>query len=159
MTRRGPKPKPTNLKVVSGTDRPTRHVDEFEIEQGDFPEAPEHLDSIALAEWNRVIEGLYYANIITEIDTAGLEFYCVSYSIYVRSQKKAKEIFESDPHTLGLLGKGKNGPIRNPYLREARSAMSDCLKYASEYGLTPSARLRLAMERKDGNEVAKKYFG
>ena len=51
---------------------------------------------------------------------------------------------ERDPNAAGLLVKttGDN-IIQNPLVGIANKAMSDMVRYAAEFGMTPSARVRL----------------
>ena len=53
---------------------------------------------------------------------------------------------ERDELTSGLMIKTTNGnAIQNPLVGVARRAAADMVRYASEFGLTPSARARLAL--------------
>ncbi len=53
--------------------------------------------------------------------------------------------------TGGLMIKTSNGnAIQNPLVGTANKAVSDMVRYAAEFGMTPSARVRLAVDGSGG---------
>ena len=53
---------------------------------------------------------------------------------------------ERDELTSGLMIKTTNGnAIQNPLIGTANKAARDMVRYASEFGLTPSARARVGL--------------
>lgn len=76
MTARGPKPKPTKLKLLTGTARTHRlnpHEPQPDAAQ---PDAPEHLTDVAREEWDRVVVDLMALGIMTHLDRGALAAYC-----------------------------------------------------------------------------------
>ena len=45
----------------------------------------------------------------------------------------------------GLMVRGPNGPLTNPMVRTQKDAAATMLRYAEQLGLTPAARIRLAV--------------
>jgi len=68
---------------------------------------------------------------------------------------------ERDRLTGGLMIKTSNGnAIQNPLVGIANKAMADMVRYAAEFGMTPSARSRIRGEEASGQtaDPAAKYF-
>jgi P27 family predicted phage terminase small subunit len=60
--------------------------------------------------------------------------------------------------TGGLMIKTSNGnAIQNPLVGTANKAASDVVRYAAEFGMTPSARVRLAIG--GGGAATSKWAG
>lgn len=150
---RGPKPKPTNLKVVAGTQRADRaNPSEPRLEPA-APEPPSFLTPYARAEWVRVCDTLVTAGIMTKSDRAALAAYCQAFG---RWQKAEEELAQDD-----LIITTTNGnQIQNPLVGTANKAMADVVRYAAEFGMTPSARSRIVALKNDAPEdPAAKFFG
>lgn len=106
------------------------------------PDCPAHLTGAARAEWNRIIVLLEKYKLITDIDTAALALYCVSYGRWQEAEMKIHEMKTKGGD--GLMVKAPSGyPIQNPYLAIANRAMEDCYKYLQQFGLSPAARTRV----------------
>ena len=128
---------PTKLKIVRGTDRADRQV-ENEVEPDlNIPIPPEHLNQIASVEWGRISEQLYKLGLLSDIDRAALAGYCVSWSRWVEAEKElAKD---------GLTIETTNGNIiQNPVIGIANQAMTHMRKFLIEFGMSPAARTRVA---------------
>ncbi len=133
-----PKPTPTALKRLRGNpgNRPL-NLDEpkFEIV---IPECPEFLDEIGRKEWDEVTLELFNAGVLAKVDKACLAAYCQNYSILVQASKVL--------NSKGVLVKtaSKNGyPVQNPALAIVSKAQERMLRFATEYGLTPSSRTKV----------------
>ena len=144
----GRKAKPTRLKVLEGNpgkqklpkNEPAPRISK------DIPDPPCHLDDIAVEEWHRVAEGLHALGLLTDVDTTALAAYCDSYSQWVQANIGIKEAKASDPKLHGLLEYTTNGNlIQNQYVGIARRAKQDMVKYAGEFGMTPSKRSGLGV--------------
>ena len=68
---------------------------------------------------------------------------------------------EKDQLTGGLMIKTSNGnAIQNPLVGTANKAASDMMRYAAEFGMTPSARTRIETQASDQNaDPADRFFG
>lgn len=99
--------------------------------------APEDLDDVARAEWDRVIPWLTEAKVIGPSDRAVLLMYCMNWSRWQQCEAQLRT------QTLTVVG-AHGGLVANPLIGIARSAKLEMLKAAGEIGLTPVARARLA---------------
>jgi len=144
----GRKNKPTNLKILEGNPGKRRIKSEPQP-PACLPEPPSHLDAYALEEWNRVAEGLNAMRIFTIVDCAALAAYCGAYSRWRTAEEQIKRRIEKANGDLlaGLIDKTSNGNIiQNCLIGIANKAAADMVRYASEFGMTPSARARLGVE-------------
>jgi P27 family predicted phage terminase small subunit len=101
------------------------------------PECPEHLDAAAQAEWKRISAELLTLGLLTSIDRAALAAYCQTWSRWIDAERN---IAKYGP----VVKSPKSGfPCANPFVGIANRALDLMLKFAIEFGLTPSARSRL----------------
>lgn len=101
-----------------------------------FPTAPATLTKGARAEWDR-LAGELGSQCITALDLQVLRTYCENVELYGRAKAKlakAGEVVETE----------KGYPIQNPWLAIANRAEERIVKAATEMGLTPVSRTRLA---------------
>ncbi len=160
MAKPGRKPKPTHLKIVTGNPG-LRPLPKNEPQlPPDLPPMPDHLHGEAVAEWKRVSVDLYNAGILTKIDRAALAAYCQSYGRWHKAESAILEMEKVDTKTGGLMIKTTNGNvIQNPLVGTANKAMADLVKYSEQFGMTPSARSRIDVERKDNQaDSTSKFF-
>lgn len=144
----GPRPIPTHLKVLRGNPG-KRALPQNEPEPTpllEVPDAPVFLQGYARVEWNRIAEELVRLNLLTVVDINVLAAYCVAYSRWRTAEEALVEMARRDPVLAGLMLRvGKHGtPMQNPLVGTAARAAADMVKYAAEFGLTPSARARIA---------------
>ena len=132
--KRGPKPKPTNIKKLEGmrADR----INENEPEPGPSKvTCPRFLSKEAKAEWRRIAPELTRLGLLTPLDRAAFAAYCQSYAHWVKAETLLNK---------GILVKGAKGQIvASPLFWISTSASKMMLKFAVEFGLTPSSRSRL----------------
>ncbi|WP_094023825.1 P27 family phage terminase small subunit [Maliponia aquimaris] len=84
---RGRKPKPTDLKLVTGTNRADRANPAEHRPPPALPEPPAHLKHEARAEWTRVSRQLLALNILSEIDRAALAACCQAWARWVQAEQ------------------------------------------------------------------------
>jgi len=144
MSTRGRKPTPTHLKLVRGNPG-KRPVNQAEPKpKVVLPSPPAELSEDALAEWNRVASDLYGLGILTAIDRAALAAYAQAYGRWVQAERAAARMADKDQLTSGLMIRTTNGnAVQNPLIGVANKAMADMVRYAAEFGMTPSARSRI----------------
>lgn len=146
MVTRGPKPKPSHLKLIEGNPGKRRLGREVQP-RNVAPDPPEQLDALAREEWDRMAPQLYHLGLLTEPDRAALGAYCQAYSTWANAQEELNRL-AAIPRTLfkGLLVGTPNGAmIQNPLIGIRNKAAADMVLYAAEFGMTPSARARLAI--------------
>jgi P27 family predicted phage terminase small subunit len=134
---RGRKPIPTRIKKLAGTYRPS-DGNEPQPEPG-MPTAPAHLDELAREEWNRLAQELFKLGLLTGCDRATLAAYCVCYSRWVTAEKELQ--------AGGVIYRTAAGqPAISPWHSVAKNALAQLRGFATELGLSPSARSRIDVE-------------
>jgi len=156
---RGPKPKPTHLKLVQGNPG-KRAINRREPKVAPaLPEPPDHLGEAARQEWERVAHEMYQTGILTRLDRATLAAYCQAYERWRTAERTLAEMAQRDQLTHGLMIRTTNGnPIQNPIVGIANKAAADMVRYAAELGITPSARSRIHAEAQDSQDPAEEFF-
>jgi P27 family predicted phage terminase small subunit len=128
-----------HLRLLKGNPsrRPVRpEVEPQSPEQ--LPAPPEFLSEDAKAEWHRLIGEMVRLRLVTGVDTMLFAVYCQSSADW----KTSVEVFN---RTRALLIKDRdNEPRTNPLVRIVRNAGEHMLRCAGEFGLTPTARARIA---------------
>ena len=156
----GRKPKPTQLKLVTSNPG-KRQVNRKEAKtKAVIPMPPHHLTADAVEEWNRVATELYNLGILSEIDRAALAAYAMAYGRWVQAERAIAKMAEKDQLTGGLMIKTSNGnAVQNPLVGTANKAAADMMRYAAEFGMTPSARSRISAEPPQENgDPADRFF-
>lgn len=159
---RGRKPKPTHLKLVTGNPGKRRlNRAEPKLEAGGVPQPPAELSSDARNEWRRVARQLHQAGLLAGLDRAALAAYCQAYARWRAAERALAVMAEKDPVTAGLLIKTSNGnAIQNPLVGIANKAAAAMVRFAAEFGMTPSARSRIEVAPHDDGtrDPAANYF-
>lgn len=142
MAIRGRTPKPTALKIIEGNPgkRPLNEREpRLEVKE---PEIPEHLDEVARTEWKRITPILVQMRVLTEADQVMLACLCQTYSRLIDAQAELK--------VAGLLYQTPSGYIQqSPLLGVINTSIGTIARLSAEFGLTPSARVRLHTEAAD----------
>ncbi len=144
---RGRKPTPTHLKVVRGNPgkRPLNASEP--APQLTLPSPPAELCADARIEWERVAGELHRIGVLSGIDRGPLAAYCQAYGRWIVAERAIAKMAERDQMTEGLMIKTTNGnAVQNPLVGTANKAMGDMVRYAAEFGMTPSARSRVQGE-------------
>lgn len=157
---RGRKPKPTHLKLVTGNPGRRKLNAAEPMPESRLPKPPAFLSDEAKVEWGRVSEELYNLGILTGIDRAALAAYCQAYARWAQAEAAIGEMAKRDQLTGGLMIKTTNGnAIQNPLVGTANKAAADMVRYAAEFGMTPSARSRIKADgNAEDNDPAAAYF-
>jgi len=141
---RGRKPLPSHLKLVKGNPGRRPINDNEPIPELAMPSPPPHLSDEAKVEWGRVTEQLFLLGLVSQLDRAVLAAYCQAYARWITAERAITRMAEKDQLTGGLMIKTSNGnAIQNPLVGTANAAMHEMARYASEFGMTPSARSRI----------------
>jgi len=98
---------------------------------------PEELGPAARAEWDRIFVELLEIGDVNNLDRAALASYCVAYALYIQAVEGIQ--------TFGVMIKSPNGyPQQSPYVSVANKQFEIMMRVATEFGLTPASRDRLA---------------
>lgn len=157
----GRKPKPTALKLVTGNPG-KRPLPKKEAKVAiSEPQPPAFLCDDAKVEWGRVVSVLYAAGLMTELDRAALAAYCAAYGRWAQAERAINRMAAKDELNAALMIKTTNGnAVQNPLVGIANKAKSDMVRYASEFGMTPSARSRVEANTNDEEkDHLKEFFG
>ena len=153
MKKGGPKPRPTQFKILEGTRKDRINMNEPKP-QPIIPDPPIHLNKVALAEWKRLLPMLNQCGIMTEIDGNAAAVLVTWFSRWVEAEKMVQK--------KGLLVKApKTGvPMQNPALSIANKAMQEMTKLLAEFGMTPSSRSKVAavFEKAGGKSKIEQYI-
>ena len=141
----GPKPKPTNLKILEGN--PGKRS--FNLNEPKpisiAPECPDWLLDEAKKEWKRLAPELERLGLLTILDMAAFAGYCQSYAKF----KAAEEFVKKHGTTYRIPKKNKAGKVISVYMAPypevaiARHSLKQIRMFAQEFGLTPSSRGRI----------------
>jgi len=137
--RSGRRPIPTAVKKARGTLRKHRtRTDEMKLPRISRLTPPEFLDSYGLEEWNRIVPMLDNVRVLTDADLLALGNYCSTVSVCIRAT------LETNKSLMAPVIKGSKMRRVHPMIRVAKEARAECLRYAQEFGLTPSSRSRIS---------------
>lgn len=140
MGKRGPTTRPDSVRgakkaaeaVTESKPRPVR------------PKCPKYLSKTARREWKRIVPELDRMGLLTCVDGAALECYCNAYSNMVEAQKAVDE--------KGFTMFGAKGITKRPEVAVVEKAQALIRTFCVEFGLTPSARARMAIPGKAEEE-------
>lgn len=144
MGKRGPRPKPTNLRLIEGN--PGRQpINTSEPVPSGTPDCPEYMCDDAKTKWRDIMESVP-PGMITSADSPLLEAYCEAWATH----KRATELMKATPPDLfgdNLTSKGK----ASAYLKIRSDAAKTMASLATRLGLSPAARSGLKLNTPKGN--------
>jgi phage terminase small subunit len=116
----GRKAQPAILRVIKGTDRPSREVSDAPAFSPVrvFPDPPQHLNPDGAAAWSDLGPKLVAAGVLQEVDLYPLEQLCYAWQRFRKKAKADMDVTASEDNALKALW--------------------------SEFGMTPAARRRVA---------------
>jgi P27 family predicted phage terminase small subunit len=159
----GRKAKPLELILLQGNS----HITKKEIAQRkereinpkkDKIKCPSWLDPVAKKEWRRISLELQELNLLTNIDINALAIYCDAFSKYMKATEEINKFGLVIKHTNKS---GATNIVTNPYVQIANKYADLINKYCVEFGLTPSARAKISIPKKEEKEKtpAEEMFG
>ena len=134
---RGPKPKPTKLKILAGEknkDRINQHEPEAPAGR---PPLPASLDDVGRRAWHALCDALESLGILSTVDALALQIYSECYSGYRHADDEVKK--------TGMVLTIDGKPRRNPYMAEVHQHRAELIRMHSEFGITPASRSRLVV--------------
>jgi P27 family predicted phage terminase small subunit len=167
MGRRGPPPKPTVLKLVSGNPGGRPLNTREPIPPPGDAEPPPHLDERARLVWQQVVPRLSKIGLARSVDGEALARYCQlivmwrDCTVFVEKNGRAYPVRaeSGDPKKPGRIIRFEAFTETTLIMRLAR----ELLAIEREFGLTPSARSRIQVaaettSKGDINELKAKFF-
>ena|SRR5215475_2418606 len=138
-----PRPIPLSLKVLRGNPGHQRlRPEPMPTISPAVPEPPEYLPELAREAWHFLAKELYRLNLLTIVDLHAFAAYCQAYARWRAAEDELK--------AEGLTMNGRFGRVQNPLVGIAEHASRDMVRFGAEFGLTPSARTRIATGRVEG---------
>lgn len=135
----GPRPAPTADKELRGNPgkRPLNKNEAKPHKLTELPEPPDYIGDYGAREWNRVGPELIKLGLMSTVDLQVFEAYCLNVQLMVDARKAIAD--------KGMLVNGARGKVRNPAIAAFASASTAIRGFASEFGLSPSARSRIKL--------------
>lgn len=109
--------------------------------RSDTIHAPTWLSKTAQKEFNRLATLLVEVEIMTEADINHLALYCDAYDKYI--------CFERQVRRKGYWVQGKDEKKPNPFITKMNQAAAQMRTFATDLGLSPAARAKLAIRNTD----------
>ena len=154
---RGRKPKPTKIKILEGNRGRRALPPEITVPlPACTVNAPSFLDKYAREEWDRLATGLEFIGLLTADKEKPFAAYCAAYARWRHAEEELEKLRKKGGEIATLIYVTKSGnAIQQPLIGISNKAAADMMKYAVEFGLTPSGMARLAI---DANRVKKSKF-
>lgn len=154
MAPRGPKPKPTHLKVLEGNPgkRPLPQNEPMPVPVA--PKPPAWLDPIAKKLWKHLAPQLEVLGLLTAVDGAAFEAACQNYAVWVKCEKYLKEngLTVEIKKTNGTGEEYTSYVQQRPEVSIGNKALQAFKAFCAEFGLTPASRTRIDIKPPDAEE-------
>lgn len=136
---RGRKPIPTAIKLARGnpSKRPINDLEPLPARRA--PECPIELTGHAGAAWDQLTRTLEGMGVLTIADGNALARYCVLWARWRACEEYLAE--------YGMFRETDGGSVRVPHAIEARQLAEQLIRIECEFGLTPSSRTKIRVER------------
>jgi len=142
MGLRGPKTKPTNLKLLEGNPG-KRPLNTNEPQPATGAVCPIWLSDAAKEHWAYLAPTLESCGILTKADEGILASYCDAWVNYVRASKEVANLdnmtIGGDPNT-DMFNSAPQGTKINPIIMVQKNYAELVLKFGCKLGLNPSDR-------------------
>ncbi len=138
----GRPPKPRELHELDGTYRADRHS--VSSVSGSIlsepPPPPKTLSKLAKTEWIAVTSWMCSRGILSSTDLSLIGVYCNEVAVYYECQK----VLTKQGYTVEYVNlKGDKKVMIRPEVARQKEAAKLALQYATQFGYTPSARVKL----------------
>ena len=144
---RGPRPLPANVHALRGnaSKKPIAQFLDGVHPGVEIPPCPTHLTPDARIEWKRVASELEALGLICQIDRAALAAYCSAWAEVVTCERKITALNAKDADgSAGLVSITPSGYQQmSVWLQIRNRAYDRMMKFASEFGMSPSSRSRV----------------
>lgn len=142
---------PTELKVLKGTLRPNRELqDEVKYDACTETDPPDFLSEVGVKEWKRILPMVRKTGIFTDADYYQLGVYCWCLGEMILIMKAIKET-------------DKTGDDRAKFVKNSMRNYSELFKQwsnlSAKFGFTPADRTKIAMTPKEAKNDLSELFG
>ena len=141
MAKRGPRPKPTEVKRLRGNPGKRALNKREPTPKGHAPTIPAHLDEESKKAWRWLVKTLREMNILAVSDVAIMTLYSDVWGQYVAVRRKLAPLGEHQ-----FIAKSTKGVFyMNPLLNVEAMLKKQLMQCLRELGLSPSARSGLSV--------------
>lgn len=134
MGKRGPKPKPTALRLLEGNPG-HKPINESEPkpERAAWLEAPEWLGDHGRAKWFALVPHLGAVGLFTVLDADALAMYCEAWDEFFAARAEIE--------ASGIVAcAGSGAEYQHPAVGIKNKAIQRIRQFAQDFGMTPAAR-------------------
>lgn len=166
MGSRGPQPTPTNILSLRGSWRAKTRSDD-EIQPDGKPICPRWLLPEAKKQWKKVLPQLVAMKIVGEVDGHLLARYCQMWAQWREAEEflmakgfheKIVEYTETTAEDGTITKKPHIVGIREwPQVERARKLHKDLMAIENRFGMHPSARASMAVEKPEKKKTKKQH--
>jgi len=144
MGKRGPRPQPTQLKIMRGNPGRRTISKQEPLPPADGVVMPSHLGEVASVKWAELLPLLQLVKVMTRADTEALARYCDTYEWWLATRAKLKA--EGDTYPI-LNDKGEIKYIaQRPEVSIANKLATQLRQLENDFGLSPASRTSLKVE-------------
>ena len=157
MGKRGPKRKPTAILKLHGSRAVEQRKGE-PIPPSGRPRCPSFVDDYAKQAWKQLIPQLEEMGVLAKIDRTALVRYCQTWSRW----RNCAEFINQNGETYPLRDNDGNVKCLQqwPQVGIYNKLADSLLRLEVQFGLTPSARAGLTVQKKQqSNDQAARFFG
>lgn len=157
MGKRGPRPLPTELKIVRGTAKSRRKAEPAPPADGIV--MPGHLGEVAATKWREILPLLQAVKVMTRADVEALARYCDTYEWWLATRKILRE--QGDTYPILNDGGQVKYVAQRPEVSIAHKLAQQMRQLEQDFGLNPSARtsLNVQTEEKPADDINAILFG
>lgn len=141
MGARGPKPRPTHLKVLQGEQESRINREEPMPTEGKVA-VPADISDGAREVWDELAADLIDKGCLTSWDVYLFEAFCEAVATYRENRDLLREHGYTERGAAG-------GVIKSPYHQIMRDCLESMAKIGSRFGFTPGDRANMTIEPTD----------
>jgi P27 family predicted phage terminase small subunit len=162
---KGRRPLPSIIKNLRGNPGKRQvNANEPELQPGD-PTMPAGLSEAAQTEWREIIGVLRTMGVLTPADGKALAAYCYAFDVWMQANESVKKhgVLIEEP-IMGRVGTPEQNEVidhktkKNPAVAIANEALKTMKSFLVEFGMTPSSRSKLHVEKPKAVDPADAYF-
>jgi P27 family predicted phage terminase small subunit len=144
MGKRGPRPTPTQLKILRGNPGKRRLNKDEPQPPADGVTMPPHLGLVAAARWGELLPMLQSVRVMTRADVEALARYCDTWEWWLATRAKLKA--EGDTYPILNDGGEVKYIAQRPEVAIAHKLAQQLRQLEQDFGLNPSARASMNVE-------------
>ena len=152
---KGRRPAPAALKLLEGT-APGRDSGGKRLKAPPgfaraVPHRPDDLSPYAAEMWDAIVADLPSAGLLKKLDGFALRVGCETYARWREAVDLRRQAAADRPEHKGMAVRTSQGLTGAPWVGVEERASREFRAWCAEFGLTPSAEMRLAKETSDGD--------